>query len=386
MIIVYHGILPFERSRHRGLMNAYGKHVPLVYVDPDAVWRCTRAQQDSYEAMLASVAEAGHPRAFSVALHGPLRGGRFGAIAGANRWLAMRRLVRDLHHVSQEPIVVVSQHPCLLPTPRALGADLTVYEIRDDVAGFALTTRQARQSARGHRRMLLENDVVWAISKELVADASRFRPDTHETGVGVEFADFAAAHENDAPRGIAHIARPRIGLIGNLNDRVDWRLLEDIARSHPEWQVVTVGPIYHASEATEAALKALRNLENFHHIPPVAQEEIPGCVAALDLCLLPYRITPATKRINSLKIYQYLAAGKPVVASKIPAVEELGDVLRCVSPHEFISAIEQELARDDGSSRERRRDRARAFDWSNIAQRQIQILEDALDRKKRTGK
>jgi len=379
MILVYHGILPYEHSRHRGLMEAYARHEALVYVDPNTTRRPTPSQQSAYEAALTGVGTATTTRrVFPVTLRAPLPGGRIRLIARVNRWLALRAFVGTLQRISTEPIVVVSQHPGLLPTARGLGADLTVYEIRDDVAGFALTPRAARRDARDHRRMLRQNDIVWAISKALVADIATTRPDAHETGVGVEYTDFAQAVEADAPRGMRQIARPRIGLVGNLNDRVDWPLLERIAHSRPSWQLVLVGPLYHSSEAAEVALEELIRLENVHHIPPVAQEEIPGCIAALDVCLIPYRLTPATTRINSLKAYQYLASGKPVVSSKIPSVEELGDVVHCADRDDFVAAIERALADDSPGAVAQRRERARAFDWSKIADHQRDILQKHL--------
>ncbi len=375
MIVVYHGILPYDRSRHRGMMAAYGKRVPLVYVDPD-----TERQVPSDRSATTVLTRLGAdpaPGCYPIALESILPGGRFRPIARANRWLAIRKLIASLREQTGRQVVLINQQPGLLPTLRRIGADATVYEIRDDYVSLALDDKSAARTQSAHDRLLSEADQVWAISRALVDAAASQRPDTLLTGVGVEYQDFATADESLAPEALRSLSRPRVGLVGNLNDRVDWRLLEDIARARPQWQVVVVGPVYHSSDAARIGLENLVALENAHHIGAVAQDALAPTIAALDVCLIPYRLTQATLRINSLKVYQYLAVGRPVVASRIPSINELADVVACVAPEGFIGAIEAAL--DDRAHDDQRRSRAAMFDWPAIVADQLRFLEKQLD-------
>lgn len=375
MIVVYHGVLPYNRSRHRGMMAAYGDRLPLVYVDPDTQHRVT--EERALPTVLKEIGTSPRPGQYAVALQSVLPGGRFRPIALLNRWIAMRNLLDHLRRQTGQPVVLITQRPGLLPTLRGLNASMTVYEIRDDYVSLALDDKAATRTQTSHDRLLKEADQVWAISRALVDATASKRPDTLLTGVGVEYSEYASADELAAPPALRALDRPRVGLVGNLNDRVDWRLLEDIARARPQWQVVVVGPVYHSSDAARIGLENLVALPNAHHIGAVRQETIASCIAALDVCLIPYRLTQATRRINSLKVYQYLAVGRPVVASRIPSIAELGDVVACVEPEDFVSSIEAALT--DRSGSEQRRRRAAMFDWPTIVEDQISFLNKHLD-------
>jgi glycosyltransferase involved in cell wall biosynthesis len=166
--------------------------------------------------------------------------------------------------------------------------------------------------------------------------------------------------------------------VGNLNDRIDWELLADVARARPDWQLTLVGPVYHASATTEDAIRRLREIPNVHLLGAVEREGLPNAVAALDVGLIPYRMTTANRRINPLKLYQYLAAGVPVVATPIPAVVEVdGAAMVAQSTTAFVAAIDAAL-RIDAAGREALRRRARAFDWQAVADRQLAIAERRL--------
>jgi hypothetical protein len=110
--------------------------------------------------------------------------------------------------------------------------------------------------------------------------------------------------------------------MGNLNDRVDWELLQRLARQRPDWHMVLVGPCIMRARRPKRAVSDLASDANVHFVSAVAESELPATISALDVGLIPYALTPATLRINPLKLYQYLAAGLPVVATPIPAVAE----------------------------------------------------------------
>jgi glycosyltransferase involved in cell wall biosynthesis len=350
------------------MMEAYARRAPVVYVDPDAGASRTAEREVS-------------ERLWHVTMGRTLRGGRLRGVAAANRWLGLRRVLRSARARHGGPVILVSQQPNLLPTLAGLPADLKVYEVRDDYAGFALHTSAAARLQRAHRRMLRESDVVWAISRALVDDIRTVRPDVERTDVGVECDAFArAAADARADRGREGSAArpPCIGLVGNLNDRIDWELLESIARARPHWQLTLVGPVYHASAQTDAAVRRLREVANVRLPGPVGRDGLPAAVAALDVGLIPYRMTAANRRINPLKLYQYLAAGVPVVATPIPAVAEVeGAAALAEGPDAFVAAIEAALRTDD-AGRAALRARARAFDWQAVADRQLEIASRRL--------
>lgn len=387
MIVVYHAIRPFEESRHRGLMAAYGAKVPVIYVDPMNVWRGAQAlEPPPGAAHLPRVIQ--EPRVYRARLSRLLPLGRFRAVSLAHRWLAMRQLLKAIRRRARgKPLVFVAQQPEFLPTLKGLPVDLTVYEVRDDYAALSPDPHTRRFVERAHRRMLDSSDLVLAVSDRLVSDIRPVRPDVELTSVGVEREFFDVTDDSAAPPALRELPRPRIGMIGNLNDRVNWDLVERLATARPDWTLSIVGPVYSAGEVTRSAVRRLETLPNVRFLGAVGQSEIPSAIAAFDVCLIPYRISEAVERINPLKLYQYLAAGKPIVSTAIPMVERFKDVVAwCRTDDEFLRAVHLALVEaGDPAQRERRRQAAVPYTWDAIVAHQLDSFRRALERRSRSG-
>jgi glycosyltransferase involved in cell wall biosynthesis len=146
---------------------------------------------------------------------------------------------------------------------------------------------------------------------------------------------------------------------------------------------VVVGPLYphQTGPLTVNGVAKLTQNPNVTMVPAVASEEIPAVVHAFDVGLIPYRIFDATESINPLKVYQYLAAGKPVVATRIPALENLRDVVECAPVgDDFVAAIDRAL----GSSRDSRmitfrRERVLDFSWDRVADDRVALMRTRLN-------
>ncbi len=384
MIVVYHAIRPFEESRHRGFMAAYGARTPLVYVDPMNVWRGRKGLEPppGPEHLPAQFSEPGVYRARLPRLL-PL--GRFRLVSLAHRWIAMHQMLSAIRRRARgQEIVFVAQHPEFLPTLSGLPADLTAYEVRDDYAALTADAAARRRVERAHRRMLDSSDVVLAVSDRLVSDIRPVRPDVELTSVGVEREFFDVTDDSKAPAGLRELGRPRVGMVGNLNDRVSWELIERLAREHPQWTLAIVGPVYNAGEGTRTAVRRLGAIPNVRFLGAVGQSDIPSTIAAFDVCLIPYRISEAVERINPLKLYQYLAAGKPVVSTAIPIVERFKDVVAwCRTDDEFVRGVATAVSNGDGTERrEARRLAAIPYTWDAIVEHQLEAFRRALERRK----
>jgi hypothetical protein len=99
-----------------------------------------------------------------------------------------------------------------------------------------------------------------------------------------------------------------------------------IALARPQWQLVFAGSEWDAGCAHELA--ALKALPNVHFLGLLPVEHVPQFIVSCDVCLIPYRVNDETRAISSLKLYEYLAAGRPVVSARVPAAEEHAAVVR----------------------------------------------------------
>src|SRR5262245_60717868 len=123
----------------------------------------------------------------------------------------------------------------------------------------------------------------------------------------------AASNDVPVPPDIAKIARPRFGFVGHIHYWIDLKLIRFLAQRRPDWSFVLIGPTHPMAGAQE-----LKGVPNVHFIGQKPRGEIPAYMKAMDCCLNPYIPGELAEHVSPLKLYEYLAAGKPVVSSEMP--------------------------------------------------------------------
>ncbi|MBN1426307.1 glycosyltransferase [Candidatus Fermentibacteria bacterium] len=214
-----------------------------------------------------------------------------------------------------------------------------------------------RHAAYGGRRRLMDGmeatlleraDVVFVTAQGLVSHC-RGAVEVHYVSNGFD-EDLFAAPKAEPPR-LRVIPRPRVGFIGGLAHWLDGDLLEAAARARPSWSFVLVGPI--------AEVKGLLpEAPNIHWLGPCARNDVPAYMTGFDVGMVPFAATPLTRTVNPLKAYEYLAAGIPVVSTRMPELDHLPIIRQASSPEEFVAEVQHALA--EGMSEEVRRLRRQA--------------------------
>jgi glycosyltransferase involved in cell wall biosynthesis len=76
------------------------------------------------------------------------------------------------------------------------------------------------------------------------------------------------------------------------------------------------------------------------------------------------------------KIFDYLATGKPIVSTALPALEDFRDCVRlAASPDEFVRLLKEALVENDAALREKRKQRARENSWAARAEEIMSVIE-----------
>lgn len=228
------------------------------------------------------------------------------------------------------------------------------------------------------RRLIERADQVIVHSPALREKKGSLNRNTAYVTNGVDYASFAAAHPE--PADLASVARPRIGYVGRIKSQMDWATLTAVARTHPEWSIVLVGPVGHMGEH-ESERTALMAMPNVHYLGNKSVREIPAYIQHMDVCLLCYALTDYTKFIFPLKLHEYLASGRPVVGSDIRSLREFTSVVRIAhDPAGWCDAIGAALAAEENTPArvaERRRV-AQAYDWNVLARRVAALMCERL--------
>ncbi|KGG26661.1 MULTISPECIES: glycosyltransferase [unclassified Prochlorococcus] len=179
----------------------------------------------------------------------------------------------------------------------------------------------AERISASERQLCRAVDVVFTTSPDLQADLEKIHPHTHFFGNVADQQHFAQALGGTlpCPPALNDLARPRLLFIGAIDAyKLDLLMLEVLAARHPEWTYVFVGPVGEADPETDVS--NLRKFSNVHFVGAQSYGNLPAWLAHCDVALLPLRHNSYTRHMFPMKFFEYLASGRPVVATAIPAL------------------------------------------------------------------
>lgn len=259
---------------------------------------------------------------------------------------------------------------------------LVIYHVVDEYSAYpGLTANQAARQRSLDAEMTRRADLVFCTARSLVEARRPLNPDTYYVPNAVDFRAFqqALTEPNERPpAAMSNLHRPVLGVVGSLNAKVDLTLLAEVAERRPEWSLALVGPLgYGPREHEWSRLSALPNVRWPGSVP---HEQVPAVIAACDVCLIPYRLNEQTRHVNPLKLYEYLAAGKPVVATPLPELEQFPSVVRLAADTSaFITAVDWALQEaGDPYTQATRRAIASANTWDHRVAEMGELIEEAL--------
>jgi glycosyltransferase involved in cell wall biosynthesis len=182
---------------------------------------------------------------------------------------------------------------------------------------------------------------------------------------GVDYPRFAAAAP--PPPEYSGIPAPRVVYVGSLEPWFDDGLLAEVARRRPRVSFVVVGPV-------RIPMPGLRALPNVHVLGPRAYAAVPGYMAHAQVGIVPFRRLPEVDAVNPIKVYEYLAAGLPVVATAWDELERMRTPAALAEgPAAFGAALDAALA--DPGDAAARREYARENSWAARFRRLLAALE-----------
>lgn len=385
------------RNRHQ-IMTRLARNNTVLYVEPRLyLWQTLRyflSGRLRPASLRRPLAEHYAERLwiYHDPYYAPVSGRRSGGPLTAGwRRKAMLRTLRQVG--AKLPPILWMVRPYFADIIGQYGEKLLVYHVTDEYSAYAnVADRNAALEAE--QALLRRADLVIVTSPGLLASKGRFNPCTYLVPNAVDYQGFQEVMAKDAPIAALRapdepgaIPAPRIGYSGALNEKLDYELLAGIARARPDWQLVLIGGLDLFYQPRRA--DCLQGLPNVHWIGRLPVSQLPPAIAALDVCLLPYERNEWTANIDSLKLYEYLACGRPVVSSDIPAARAFSEVVRVVStPTDthgavsgWVAEITAALAEKDPAPVEQRKAIAAQNTWDQRVERIGSLLVEALARK-----
>ncbi len=238
-----------------------------------------------------------------------------------------------------------------------LKPDLFVYYMRDNLSAIPYFQRHALDM---EKKLIADADVVATNSDYLASYAKTFNVNAAMVGQGCDFTLFTNEGGLLPAEELLHIQRPVIGYTGFLTSvRLNIKWLEILAAKRPDWQIVLVGP-----EDDNFKKSELHSMENVHFLGNKAPETLPSYIKAFDVAINPQLMNEVTIGNYPRKIDEYLAMGKPVVATRTPFMDYFRDyTYLAASQSEFESLIQQALNENNAHKETARRDFALTHTW-----------------------
>ncbi len=221
--------------------------------------------------------------------------------------------------------------------------------------------------------LISKSDVVVNNSLLFTEYARKFNKHSFMVGQGCD----TDAYNNDIhdfiiPDDLREVKKPVVGYVGFLSIlRLNITLMEEIANSRPDLNLVLVGPEDDAFKTSH-----LHGLKNVVFIGPRKPEELPAYIEGFDVCINPQLINDLTMGNYPRKIDEYLAMGKPVIASSTAAMEYFADYTYLgTSSDDYITLIDKAIQEDSPDLASKRKAFARSHTWENNVQEIFLALE-----------
>jgi glycosyltransferase involved in cell wall biosynthesis len=248
----------------------------------------------------------------------------------------------------------------------ALEPSLIVYHCVDDIAAHGRIDSASFRAAE--QRFAGRADLVLASAPKLAERLRRFSSNVIDAPNVADTELFSRAlepgHEDAAMAALAH---PRIVFTGAIvATKLDLPLLLTLARARPAWSFALVGPVGPGDPHTDVS--ALEGAPNLHLLGPRSYSQLPDVLRAADVGLIPYSRNELTDSVFPMKVYEYLAAGLPVIATQLPALEGVAEVHSAADADGIMALLEQALAQDDPELRAARSRAAAGHSWEQRMQ------------------
>lgn len=265
--------------------------------------------------------------------------------------------------------------------PRSVQTSAVVYDCMDELTMF----RGAPQQLEILEKYLMRTaDLVFTGGVSLFEAKRTLHTNVHPFPSGVDLHHFAQARNFKGEMADQEsIPHARIGYAGVIDERIDLELVDQTAALRPDWQFIMIGP------TAKISPESLPRRANIHWLGMKNYSDLPKYFAGWDVAMMPFAINDATRFISPTKTPEYLAAGLPVVSTRIRDVvrpyEQLGLVRIADTAEEFVRAAERSIAFDMSMKwRERADEYLKSCSWDSVFEGMNRLISGVSGAREKT--
>lgn len=277
-------------------------------------------------------------------------------------------------------VLAWTYNPLVLDLIHALGLKRIVYHCVDDLAAAPRLPKERIEIEEA--RLVRAADVVFVTSRVLFDKLQRLAGGLLRYYPNVaDYKHFHRAREASlpVPEDLASIRSPRIGFVGAISAyKLDFELIARAAELRPDWSWVLIGKVGEGDPHTDISMLQKPNI---HFLGPKAYADLPGYLKGMDAVVLPCCLNEYTKSMFPMKFFEYLAAGKSVVATDLPSLEPYREVFTLASGAEGFTQSLAKILSGEITYTPRMDAVAKENTWESRLDRMLADLDGALGSK-----
>jgi len=287
-----------------------------------------------------------------------------------------------VNNLDEFVFVVHSGHPTLTidDIEKLKSKALIVYdyldEIHPSVSGLQLQNVYAR-----HKYLIENSDIVLVTADKLLFEVKQLRSnDVYLLSNGVDYEHFhvqknPATIPGEIKKIIGNTNKTIVGYFGALASWVDYDLINYIATKRNDLEFVLIGWDYDGSLEKSNLL----SIKNVHYLGVKGYEKLPDYAVWFDICILPFFLNEITHATSPIKLFEYMALGKPIISTPIKEALKYNSVIIADDKKQFVEKIDSALKlRDDDHYLELVDDEARINTWEIRFTQLDKILQDVI--------
>ncbi len=264
-----------------------------------------------------------------------------------------------------------------------LDAKFTVFDCYDEYAAQSINIlfRTKKELMEKEKRILQNVDLTFVVSDLLYDNKRPHARAIHIIPNAVDINHFGKAARNSTTiaEDILHIPHPIIGFHGNLSDRIDIDLLDWLAARNKDWSIVMVGG-KEGNMKNKQLLMKFAERKNVYLLGNKPYEDLPEYLKAFDVCMIPFREDDLfSLSCSPIKLYEYLATGKPIVSTELPGVHGFKSLVRIAKGREELERQIKEALKEGFQLCEKRISISKGHSWKRRAKQVKDILDEMVN-------
>lgn len=292
-----------------------------------------------------------------------------------NEWLIRSRIKKVIKAQNISAFIYINSfnfhYPRIADT---LNPSLTIYHCVDPM----IIPYDMKHGIISEDDLVKKSDLVICTSRKLYDQKKLQNPNTAFIPNATNISHISKALLEELPINdhLSGIKRPVIGYAGAIERRFDYELLKEVVSRNRDKSFVLAGQVSH-----EFVPDWLSHTENVILTGRLAYEDLPGLIKGFDVAIIPFKKDEVSRTIFPLKLFEYLGAGKPVVATNFnPDLEEFthGLVNFCEDALSFSNALELALNNNDHDEKQRRVELAKENSWDKRGQQIADLIEENI--------